>query len=116
MRGPYVKRTYRVWTWEQKRAAVARMESTKAAVIAAELGVDRRVLYTWRAHVRRLDQKAHRELGRERALERENRELKQALATKVLEADFLQGVLRRIETRRQPASGCGETASTSRSR
>ncbi|HEY5329596.1 MAG TPA: transposase [Acidobacteriaceae bacterium] len=116
MRGPYVKRTYRLWTWEQKRAAVARMESTKAAVIASELGVDRRVLYTWREHVRRLDQKAHRERSRERALERENRELKQALATKVLEADFLQGVLRRIETRRQPVSGSGETAFTSRSK
>jgi Transposase len=115
-RGPYVKRSYRLWTWEQKRAAVARMESTKAAVIAAELGVDRRVLYTWREHVRRLDQRAHRELSRERALERENRELKQALATKVLEADFLQGVLRRIEARRQPISGSGETASTSRSK
>jgi hypothetical protein len=54
-------------------------------------------------------------LSRERALERENRKLKEALATKVLEADFLQGVLRRIEARRQPISGSGETASTKRS-
>ena len=115
-RGSYVKRSYRFWSWEQKRAAVARMESTKHAVIAAELGIEKSVLYVWRKHVRRLDQKAQRELSRERALERENRELKQALATKVLEADFLQGVLRRIETRRQPVSGCGETASTSRSK
>jgi hypothetical protein len=92
------------------------MESTKHAVIAAELGIEKSVLYTWRIHVRRLDQKAYRERSRERALERENRELKQALATKVLEADFLQGVLRRIEARRQPISGTGETASTSRSK
>jgi transposase-like protein len=92
------------------------MESTKHAVIAAELGIEKSVLYTWRIHVRRLDQKAYREQSRERALERENRELKQALATKVLEADFLQGVLRRIEARRQPISGTGETASTSRSK
>jgi len=34
----------------------------------------------------------------------------------VLEADFLQGVLRRIEARRQPTNGSGETASTSRSK
>jgi hypothetical protein len=61
-------------------------------------------------------EKAHRELSRERVLERENRKLKEALATKVLEADFLQGVLRRIEARRQPVSGSGETASTSRSK
>ncbi len=51
---------------------------------------------------RRLKETAQREGSRERALERENRELKQALATKVLEADFLQGVLCRIEARRQP--------------
>ena len=111
---PNIRRSYRLWTWEQKRAAVARMESTKHAVIAAELGIEKSVLYTWRIHVRRLDQKAYRERSRERALERENRELKQALATKVLEADFLQGVLRRIEARRQPISGSGETASTSK--
>jgi hypothetical protein len=52
-RGPYVKRSYRLWTWEQKRAAVARMESVKHAVIAAELGIEKSVLYTWREHVRR---------------------------------------------------------------
>jgi hypothetical protein len=62
-----------------------------------------------------LDEKTKRSGSRERALERENRQLKQALATKVLEADFLQGVLRRIEARRQPLSGSGETASTKRS-
>jgi hypothetical protein len=54
--------------------------------------------------------------SREQRLERENEQLKQALAKKVVEADFLQGVLRRIEARRQPSSGSGETASTSRSK
>jgi len=58
---------------------------------------------------------AKAEGSRERALERENRKLKEALASKVLEADFLQGVLRRIEARRQPISGSGETASTRKS-
>ena len=72
-------------------------------------------VYTWRAHEVRLEKAAKVESSRERALERENRRLKEALATKVLEADFLQGVLRRIEARRQPSSGSGETASTKRS-
>jgi len=91
------------------------MEGTRHGLLAAELGIDKRQLYSWRDQLRRLDEKAHRELSRERMLERENRKLKEALATKVLEADFLQGVLRRIEARRQPTSGSGETASTKRS-
>ena len=110
------KRIYREWSLEEKRAAVMRMESIKHAVIASELGIDKRVLYAWREQVRIAEQKAHRDLSRERTLERENRKLKEALATKVLEADFLQGVLRRIEARRQPISGSGETASMKRSK
>ena len=66
-------------------------------------------------HLWRLEQAEEPEASRQRAVERENRRLKEALATKVLEADFLQGVLRRIEARRQPVSGSGETASTRRS-
>jgi len=108
-------RVNRKWSVEQKRAAVARMESETHGLLAAELGIDKSQLYAWREQLRRLDRRAHRELSRERALERENRKLKEALATKVLEADFLQGVLRRIEARRQPSSGSGETASTKRS-
>ena len=107
-------RVYRRWSMEQKRAAVARMETITHHALATELGIAHRVLYQWRQEVRRADQKAHREQSRERALERENTELKKALATKVLEADFLRGVLRRIEARRRPISGSGATASTNR--
>ncbi len=64
--------------------------------LAAELGISKRRLYAWRELFRRLKETAQREGGQEQALERENRKLKEALATKVLEADFLQGVLRRI--------------------
>lgn len=110
-----MRRTYRVWTLEEKRAAVDRMQSCRHAKLAADLGISKRLLYSWRKHLWRLEQKADRSGSRERALELENRQLQQALATKVLEADFLQGVLRRIEARRQPSSGSGETASTRRS-
>jgi len=110
-----MKRKYRVWSLLEKRAAVERMRREKHGELAAELGISKRQLYAWRDHFRRLKETAQREGSRERALERENRKLKEALATKVLEADFLQGVLRRIEARRQPSSGSGETASTKRS-
>lgn len=111
-----MRRAYRVWTLEEKRAAVARMQSCRHAQLAKEMGISKRLLYSWRKHLWRLEQTAEPETARLRALELENRQLKEALATKVLEADFLQGVLRRIEARRQPVSGSGETASTSRSK
>jgi transposase-like protein len=111
-----MRRTYRVWTLEEKRAAVARMQSCRHAQLAREMGISKRLLYSWRKHLWRLEQAGQPEAARLRAVELENRQLKEALATKVLEADFLQGVLRRIEARRQPASGSGETASTGKSK
>jgi transposase-like protein len=110
-----MKRRYRRWTQAEKQAAVAQMSVCGHGKIAAELGISKRLLYVWRADQVRREKAAKAESSRERALERENRKLKEALATKVLEADFLQGVLRRIEARRRPLSGCGETASTKRS-
>jgi hypothetical protein len=111
-----MRRTYRVWTLAEKRAAVDRMGSCRHAQLARELGIDKRLLYSWRKHLWRLEQAVEPETARQRALELENRQLKETLATKVLEADFLQGVLRSIEARRRPASGSGETASTGRSK
>ena len=108
-------RAYRRWTQAEKQSAVSQMQVCGHGKIAAELGISKRLLYYWRAQQLRLEKAAKAESSRERALERENRKLKEALATKVLEADFLQGVLRRIEARRQPSSGSGETASTNRS-
>ena len=109
-------RTYRHWTAAEKRAAVEQMSTCSHGKIAKELGIPKRLLYTWRAHELRLQRAARAENSRERSLERENRKLKEALGSKVLEADFLQGVLRRIEARRHPVSGSGETASTRKSK
>src|ERR1035437_6174196 len=97
-----MKRPYRHWTQAEKRAAVAQMSVCGHGKIAAELCISKRRLYVWRAHELRLEKAARAEASRERALERENRKLKEALATKVLEADFLQGVLRRIEAQQAP--------------
>lgn len=104
---------YRRWSWEEKRLAVERMSTCRHQQLAREIGIPKRQLYSWREQLQRRGRPA--EDSREKTLERENELLKQVLATKVLEADFLQGVLRRIEARRRPSSGSGETASTKRS-
>jgi hypothetical protein len=110
-----LKRGYRKWSLEEKRGAVARMETCKLGPLAEELGIHVRLLHRWREEFRLAEVRAKGERSRERALERENLRLKKALATKVLEADFLEGVLRRIEAQRRPSSGSGETASTRKS-
>ena len=110
-----MRRTYRRWTAAEKRAGVEQMAVCGHGKLARELGISKRQLYTWRAWVQRLERAARAETSKERALEGENLRLKAALATKVLEADFFKGVLRRIEAQRQPGSGCGATASTRRS-
>jgi predicted RNase H-like nuclease (RuvC/YqgF family) len=103
---------------EQKRAAVERMSCCGHKELAAEIGIPQRQLYSWRRDVERwqLGQAgAEQRLTQEQRLQRENQRLKQALAGKVVEVDFLRGALRRIEARRRHSSAAGETASTSKS-
>lgn len=110
-------RRYRRWTIEQKRRAVERMSYCGHEQLAAEIGIPKRQLYSWRKDVERFRVGAaepERGLSREQRLERENQRLKQALAGKVVEVDFLRGALRKIEARRQRSSEAGETASTSK--
>lgn len=106
----------RRWSLEEKRAAVERMKVCGHVRLAAELNVDRRQLYAWRKQLRALDRGESEGWSEEQRLRAENERLKRTLAEKVMEADFLQGVLRRIEARRRPGSGAGETASTERSK
>lgn len=109
------ERRNRSWSWDEKQRIVARMESCRHQDLADELGVDRRQLYRWRMEVRREAEGPVGE-GREQQLEREIRQLREALGRKVMEADFLRGALRRIEARRQSSAGSGETASTKKSK
>lgn len=109
-------RTYRRWSMEQKRQAVDRMANCRHEDLAREIGIPKRQLYLWRREVWEKDHPGQSGSARERALERENQRLKEALATKVLEADFLQGVLLRLEARRQVRSGTGEAVSTEKSK
>jgi predicted RNase H-like nuclease (RuvC/YqgF family) len=74
------------------------------------------VLYQWRDQLAPDDRAEWQEReGTDARLERENRELKQALAEKALEIDFFRGALQRIAARRQHNNAHGETASTTKS-
>lgn len=108
-------RRYRRWTLEQKRQAVERMTTCRHEELAKEMGIPKRQLYSWRKDLQPRRKVEEGVSSREKMLEGENQRLKEALATKVVEADFLRGALRRIEARRRPSSGPGETASTNRS-
>lgn len=108
-------RRYRRWTLEQKRQAVERMTTCRHEELAKEMGIPKRQLYSWRKDLQPRRKVEKGVSSREKMLEGENQRLKEALATKVVEADFLRGALRRIEARRRPSSGPGETASTNRS-
>jgi transposase-like protein len=109
------KRKNRRWSWEEKRQIVSRMARERHQDLADELKVDRRYLYAWRMQVRREVEGPQGE-GREEQLEREVRQLRDTLARKVMEADFLRGALQRIEARRRSSEGSGETVSTKKSK
>jgi transposase-like protein len=96
------------------RAAVERLQAGEnVSDLAAELGVDRHGLYRWRARLAGGAPDPTRE--REAALRKEVERLKRALGEKVLEVDFLQGALHKIEVRRQGKGSTGAKASTTRS-
>ncbi len=83
--------------------------------LAQEIGVHRSVLYQWRDQLAPQDRAEWQEReGAEGQLERENRELKQALAENTLEVDFFRGALQKIGARRQDSNKAGETASTTK--
>jgi transposase-like protein len=105
-----------------KRDAVKRMEtSPNINELARELGIQRKLLYTWKYQLEGRPEPRNRNLnesGEKREpsdLERKNKELKQALAEKELEVRFLEGALRRIKELRQSNTGNGGMGSTLKS-
>ena len=96
------------------QAAVARMKAGEnVRALADELGVDIRGLYRWRQKLDMPQKDPQRQ--REATLAKEVEQLKRALADKVLEVDFLQGALHKIEARRRKSGNTGAQASTTRS-
>jgi transposase-like protein len=101
-----------------RQMAVERMKCCESILeLAQELGVHRSVLYQWRDQLAPQDRAEWQagEEAHESRLERENRQLKQALAEKTLQVDFFKGALQKVAARRQSSSKSGETASTTKS-
>jgi transposase-like protein len=91
---------------EFKQQALERMKEAKnIGLLAQELGISVRTLYRWK----------DRQLGREKKLEGEIQQLKQSLANRTLEVDFVKGALQKVEARRQPNTATGGDASTTKS-
>jgi transposase-like protein len=112
------KRRVGKYTRAFRQMAVERMKCCDNVLeLAKELDVHRAVLYRWRdqlAPQERTEREDEPEALKSR-LERENRQLKQALADKVLEVDFFKGALQKVAARRQGNTTAGETASTTKS-
>jgi hypothetical protein len=87
------------------------------SALSEELGVHRRLLYTWRDKLNPVDieEKPPPESTREATLHKEVGKLKRVLADKTVEADFFRGALQKVEARRQRRGDSGEKASTTKS-
>jgi transposase-like protein len=113
------KKRLRRYTKKFRRMAVQRLQTSDNIVaLSQELGVHRRLLYHWRDGGEALDGEEESPPGNseELALREENRQLKQALAEKMLELDFFRGALQKVAARRQQSGISGEKASTTKSK
>ena len=106
-----------------KQQAVERMKSCgNIQDLARELGVERKLLYTWKWQFAGRPEKNHANYSgkavpeaAETRLRRENQELKAKLGEKAAEVDFFVAALRRVNRDRQPSEGAGDLGSTPKS-
>ena len=96
-----------------RQMAVDRLNQCENIVtLAKELGVSRRLLYTWREKLEPTASGAGPPANaREVTLRKEVSQLKRVLAEKVLEVDFFKGALHSVEARRQRSDTAGAQAS-----
>jgi len=114
---------WRRHTREFKQQAIERMKGCENIhELARELGIERKLLYTWRRQFEGQPERNHANYAGqpvpdtvEVRLRRETRELKQALGTKAAELDFFAAALRRVNQDRQGSESTGETASMPKS-
>jgi transposase-like protein len=107
---------YAKYTEEFRRQAVERMkESNNIRALARELGVDKRLLYDWRARAADLRDQRSPANRQQKKQQSELKELKRLLAEKTLEVDFFRGALQKVAARRQSRGSSGEKASTTKS-
>ena len=97
-----------------KQRAVERLNQCENIVaLSQELGVSRRLLYTWREKLEPVKSgDSPPATSRESTLRHEVSRLKRVLAEKVLEVDFFKGALHTFEARRQRSGQAGAQAST----
>jgi transposase-like protein len=97
-----------------KQMAVERLNQCENIVaLSQELGVSRRLLYTWREKLEPVERSEGPPANsRETTLRKEVSRLKRVLAEKVLEVDFFTGALHTVEARRQRSGQAGAQAST----
>lgn len=105
---------------EFRRMVVERMKScNNITALAKELGLERKLMYTWREQLDPEGFSARRPgppaESREVQLEKEVGRLKRVLADKTLELDFFKGALQKVETRRRRSKNSGDKTSTTRS-
>ena len=103
---------------EFRRMVVERMNrSNNITALAKELGIQRKLMYTWRDQLEPVDRAVGRaaESSRESKLDKEVSHLKRVLADKTVELDFFKGALQKVEARRQQRGVSGEKASTTKS-
>jgi transposase-like protein len=99
-----------------RQMAVDRLtQSDNIVELAKELGISRRLLYTWREKLEPQESHGPPANSREATLRKEVSQLKRVLAEKVLEVDFFKGALQQVEARRQQSGKTGARASTPRS-
>jgi transposase-like protein len=97
-----------------RQMAVERLNQCENIVaLSQELGVSRRLLYTWREKLEPVASgNGSPATSRESTLRHEVSRLKRVLAEKVLEVDFFKGALHTVEARRQRNGTAGAQAST----
>lgn len=112
-------RKWRRHSLEFKKQVVERMKTCgNITGLAAELGLERKLLYIWlqqlegRPPARHADYQVTAEERKEIQLTGQVNKLKAALADKVLENDFLKSALLRVKEGRQPNCEAGDSAST----
>ncbi len=87
------------------------------SALSEELGVHRRLLYTWRDNLEPIgsEEGSPPVSTRELTLRKEVGKLKRVLADKTVEADFFKGALQKVGARRQRKDDNGVKASTTKS-
>ena len=107
---------YRKFTEAYRELAVRRLrECENVSELCREMRISRQLLYQWRDRLERKQAKLDPDKATQLQLREQVGRLKQCLAEKTLEVDFFKGALQKIEALRQPSTGSGEAASTSRS-